>query len=133
MYVTFRPNFDHFDHFDHFELDLRGHTHVRGAAFSCLRLKIGRFGADLTFLRPFSAFRLQVEEARRAREHDQHLAPRIGVPDDLAPLLHNQNAVWVRRAARARPAARPAWAAATWAAFARPAWAAVAVRTGDGD
>ena len=37
MYVTFRLNFHHFDHF---ELDLRGHTHVRGAAFSCLRLKL---------------------------------------------------------------------------------------------
>ena len=35
-YVTFRLNFHHFDHF---ELDLRGHIHVRGAAFSCLRLK----------------------------------------------------------------------------------------------
>ena len=37
MYVTFRLNFHHFDRF---ELDLRGHTHVRGAAFSCLRLKL---------------------------------------------------------------------------------------------
>ena len=26
-------------HFDRIELDLRGHTHVRGAALSCLRLK----------------------------------------------------------------------------------------------
>ena len=36
-YVTFRLNFHHFDRF---ELDLRGHIHVRGAAFSCLRLKL---------------------------------------------------------------------------------------------
>ena len=36
-YVTFWLNFHHFDHF---ELDLRGHIHVRGAAFSCLRLKL---------------------------------------------------------------------------------------------
>ena len=36
-YVTFRLNFHHFDHF---ELDLRGHMHVRDAAFSCLRLKL---------------------------------------------------------------------------------------------
>ena len=35
-YVTFRLNFHHLDRF---ELDLRGHKHVRGAAFSCLRLK----------------------------------------------------------------------------------------------
>ena len=37
MYGTFRPNFHHFDRFG---LDLRGHIHVRGAAFSCLRLKL---------------------------------------------------------------------------------------------
>ena len=37
MYGTFRPNFHPFDHF---ELDLRGHIHVRGADFSCLRLKL---------------------------------------------------------------------------------------------
>ena len=36
VYGTFRLNFHHFDRF---ELDLRGHTHVRGAALSCLRLK----------------------------------------------------------------------------------------------
>ena len=36
-YVTFRLNFHHFDRV---ELDLRGHTHMRGAAFSCLRLKL---------------------------------------------------------------------------------------------
>ena len=36
VYVTFRPNFHHFDRF---ELDFRGLIHVRGAAFSCLRLK----------------------------------------------------------------------------------------------
>ena len=36
MYITFRPNFHHFDRF---ELDFRGHIHVWGAAFSCLRLK----------------------------------------------------------------------------------------------
>ena len=35
--ATFRLNFHHFDHF---ELDLRGHILVRGAAFSCLRLKL---------------------------------------------------------------------------------------------
>ena len=35
-YVTFRANFHHFDRF---ELDLHGHIHVQGAAFSCLRLK----------------------------------------------------------------------------------------------
>ena len=35
--VTFRLNFHHFDRF---ELDLRGHIHVRGAAFSWLRLKL---------------------------------------------------------------------------------------------
>ena len=29
-----------FHHFDRIELDLRGHTHVRGAAFSCPRLKL---------------------------------------------------------------------------------------------
>ena len=37
MYGTFRLNFHHFDRF---ELDLRGHIHVRGAALSCLRLKL---------------------------------------------------------------------------------------------
>ena len=36
-YGTFRLNFHHFDRF---ELDLRGHIHVRGAAFSFLRLKL---------------------------------------------------------------------------------------------
>ena len=36
-YVTFRLDFHHFDRF---ELDLRGHIHVRGAALSCLRLKL---------------------------------------------------------------------------------------------
>ena len=36
-YGTSRPNFHHFDRF---ELDLRRHVHVRGAAFSCLRLKL---------------------------------------------------------------------------------------------
>ena len=36
-YGTFRLNFHHFDRF---ELDLRGHTQVRGAAFPCLRLKL---------------------------------------------------------------------------------------------
>ena len=36
-YVTFWPNFHHFDRF---ELDLRGHMHVWGAAFSCLRIKL---------------------------------------------------------------------------------------------
>ena len=35
-YGTFRLNFHRFDRF---ELDLRGHTQVWGAAFSCLRLK----------------------------------------------------------------------------------------------
>ena len=35
-YVNFRPDFHHFDRF---ELDLRGHIHVRDAAFSWLRLK----------------------------------------------------------------------------------------------
>ena len=35
-YGTFWPNFHHFDRF---ELDLRGHMHVWGAAFSCLRFK----------------------------------------------------------------------------------------------
>ena len=35
-YVTFHPNFHHFDRF---ERDLRGHTQVRGATFSCPRLK----------------------------------------------------------------------------------------------
>ena len=35
-YGTFRLNFHRFDHF---ELDLRGHTQLWGAAFSCLRLK----------------------------------------------------------------------------------------------
>ena len=34
-YVTFRLDFHHLDRF---ALDLRGHIHVRGAAFSCLRL-----------------------------------------------------------------------------------------------
>ena len=29
-----------FHHFDRIELDLRGNTHVRGAAFSCPRLKL---------------------------------------------------------------------------------------------
>ena len=37
VYVTFRPV--DFHHFDRVELDLRGHMHVRGAAFSCLRFK----------------------------------------------------------------------------------------------
>ena len=36
-YGTFRADFHHFDRF---ELDLRGHTHVPGATFSCLRLKL---------------------------------------------------------------------------------------------
>ena len=36
-YVTFRLIFHRFDRF---ELDLRGHIHVRGATFSCLRLKL---------------------------------------------------------------------------------------------
>ena len=36
-YVTFRLNFHRFDRF---ELNLRGHIRVRGAAFSCLRLKL---------------------------------------------------------------------------------------------
>ena len=36
-YVAFRLNFRHLDRF---ELDLRGHIHVRGAVFSCLRLKL---------------------------------------------------------------------------------------------
>ena len=35
--MTFRLNFRHFDHS---ELDLRGHIHAQGAAFSCLRLKL---------------------------------------------------------------------------------------------
>ena len=37
VYVTFRLDFHHFYRF---ELDLRGHTQVWGAAFSCLRLKL---------------------------------------------------------------------------------------------
>ena len=37
MYGIIGPDFHRFDRF---ELDLRGHTHVRGAAFSCLRLKL---------------------------------------------------------------------------------------------
>ena len=36
-YGTFRLNFHHFHRF---ELDLRGHTRARGAAFSCLRSKL---------------------------------------------------------------------------------------------
>ena len=36
-YVTFRLNSHHFDRS---EQDLRGHIHARGAAFSCLRLKL---------------------------------------------------------------------------------------------
>ena len=36
-YGTFRADFHHFDRI---ELDLRGDTHLRGAAFSCLRLKL---------------------------------------------------------------------------------------------
>ena len=36
MYGAFRTNFHPFDRI---ELDLRGHAHVQGAAFSCLRLK----------------------------------------------------------------------------------------------
>ena len=36
-YVTFRLDFHHLDRF---ALDLRGHIHVRGAAFSCLRLNL---------------------------------------------------------------------------------------------
>ena len=46
-----------FHRFDRFELHLRGHTQPEGAALSCLRLKLGRYGADLTFLRPFFTFR----------------------------------------------------------------------------
>ena len=38
MYVTFRLTFHHFDRF---ELDLRGDTWAQGAAFPCLRLKLG--------------------------------------------------------------------------------------------
>ena len=37
VYGTFRLNFHHFNHI---ELGLRGHTHVQGADFSCLRLKL---------------------------------------------------------------------------------------------
>ena len=37
VYDTFRLNFHHFDRF---ELGFREHTHVRGAAFSCLRFKL---------------------------------------------------------------------------------------------
>ena len=37
VYGTFRLDFHHFDHF---KLDLHGYMHVRGAAFSCLRLKL---------------------------------------------------------------------------------------------
>ena len=37
MYGTFRADFHHFGRF---ELDLRRNIHVRGAAFSCLRLKL---------------------------------------------------------------------------------------------
>ena len=36
-YGTFRADFHHFDRI---ALDLRGNTHVRGAAFSCPRLKL---------------------------------------------------------------------------------------------
>ena len=36
MCVTFQL---HFHHLDRLELDLRGHAHVRGAAFSCPRFK----------------------------------------------------------------------------------------------
>ena len=36
-YGTFRADFHHFDHI---ELDLHGYTHVWGASFSCLRLKL---------------------------------------------------------------------------------------------
>ena len=36
-YGTLRLNFHRFDRF---ELGLRGHTHVQGAAFSCLRFKL---------------------------------------------------------------------------------------------
>ena len=36
MYATFRLNFYHFDRF---QLDPRGHTQMRGAAFPCPRLK----------------------------------------------------------------------------------------------
>ena len=37
VYDTFRLNFHHFDRF---ELGFREHTHVQGAAFSCLRFKL---------------------------------------------------------------------------------------------
>ena len=37
VYGTFRADFHHFDRI---ELDLRGNTHVWGAAFSCPRLKL---------------------------------------------------------------------------------------------
>ena len=37
LYGTFRLTFHLFDHF---ELDLRGDIHVRGAALSCVRLKL---------------------------------------------------------------------------------------------
>ena len=37
VYGTFRADFNHFDRI---ELGLREHTHVRGAAFSCPRLKL---------------------------------------------------------------------------------------------
>ena len=37
VYDTFRLNFHHFDRF---ELGFREDTHVRGAAFSCLRFKL---------------------------------------------------------------------------------------------
>ena len=37
LYGTFQLNFHHFDRI---ELGLRGYSHVRGADFSCLRLKL---------------------------------------------------------------------------------------------
>ena len=51
---TFRLNFHHFDRF---EPDLHGHIHVRGAALSCLRLKLADNVLILTFLRPFFVVR----------------------------------------------------------------------------
>ena len=70
-YVTFRLRFHRFGRF---ELDLRGHTCVRGAAFSCPRFKLADM-LILTFLRPIFGLsgqrrtQLRLEPVQGLRHH----------------------------------------------------------------
>ena len=47
LYVTFRRHFLYFGRAE--QLGVRGYTQAQGVAFSCLRLKLAEYGADLTF------------------------------------------------------------------------------------